>query len=106
MDIDTITKDELDEIAEYIYKKQIEIVSEEIQKFIAELIKRIPAFEKNLSFIITGSSSNFLAKKALKKLGYDDIQDYGHITNIPDNISSSAFAVAGALQLQLLKNKS
>ncbi len=101
MDIDTITKDELDEITQYIYKKQIEIVSEEIQKFTTELIKRIPAFENNLSFIITGLSSNFLAKKSLKKLGYDDIQDYECITKIPDNISSSAFAVAGALYFQL-----
>ena len=104
MDFETITKDELDEIAYYIYKKQIEIVSDEIQKFITELIKRVPLFERNLSFVITGISANFLAKKSLKKLGYDNIQDYEKITNIPDQISSSAFAVAGALYFQLKDN--
>ena len=101
MDIETITKSELDEIAEYIYKKQIEIISDEIQMFLTKLIKRIPEFENNLLFVITGLSADFLAKKSLKKLGYYNIKYYEQITNIADYISSSAFAVAGALYYQI-----
>ncbi|MFX1394041.1 MAG: hydantoinase/oxoprolinase family protein [Promethearchaeota archaeon] len=104
MDLETISKNELDEIAEYIYEKQIDIISDEIKQFIAYLIKRLPSFENNLLFVITGLSSNFLAKKALKKLGYDNIQYYERITKRFDHISSSAFAVAGALYYQLNKN--
>ncbi|TFG20719.1 MAG: hypothetical protein EU529_14490 [Promethearchaeota archaeon] len=101
MDIETITKDELDEIAEYIYKKQIDIISDEIQMFLTNLIKRIQEFENNPLFVITGLSADFLVKKSLKKLGYNNIKYYEQITNILDRISSSAFAVAGALYYQL-----
>jgi len=34
-------------------------------------------------------------------LGYNNIENYEQITNIPDHISSSAFAVAGAFYFQL-----
>jgi len=34
-------------------------------------------------------------------MGYDDILSYENLTQIPDKISSSAFAAAGALYYQL-----
>jgi len=100
-DIESISKEELDDIAKFIYNKQLEIVSTEIQLFLNELIDRIPEYMENPLFIITGLSAEFLIGKSLEKLGFDNIKIYEEITNIPDHISSSAFAVAGALNLRL-----
>jgi hypothetical protein len=100
-DIETIAKEDLDEIAEYIYNKQLEIVSTEIQEFLNELIARLPEFKNDPLFIITGLSSKFLIVKTLEQLGYNSISIYEEITSIPDHISSSAFAVAGALNFKL-----
>lgn len=100
MDIETISIEELNIIANYIYDKQLEIISREIELFFKQLIKRYPEFKSNPLFVITGQSSNFLIMKTLKKLGYSNIKTYEAITNIPDQITSSAFAVAGALHFQ------
>jgi len=96
-DLDLISKKELIRIAEYIYQKQIDLISSEIKLLMNDLVKRLPNFENNPQFIITGLSSDFLIKKALDSLNYKNIVDFKQVTGIPDNISSSAYAVAGAL---------
>lgn len=101
MDFETISKDNLDLIAKYIYKKQLNIISMEIKEFMDTLIKRFPEFERKPNFVITGLAGDFLIRKALQELGYDNILSYEKITQIPDHISSSAFAVAGAFYFQL-----
>ena len=101
MDLETISKTELDTIAKYIYDKQLKIIITEIQEFMKDLTLRKPEFNKDLKFVLTGLSTGFLIKNVLLKLGYRDILSYEEITNIPDRISSSAFAVAGALYFQL-----
>ena len=100
-DIETISKEELDDIAKYIYNKQLDIVSTEILEFLNELIVRIPEFKNLPLFIITGLSAEFLIRKSLENLGHNNIKIYEEITSIPDHISSSAFAVAGALNFKL-----
>ncbi|MFX1260349.1 MAG: hydantoinase/oxoprolinase family protein [Promethearchaeota archaeon] len=101
MDIETISREELDSIANFIYNKQISIIIKEIEKFYKNLIKNYPEFKRNPNFVITGLSAKFLIQPSLEKLGYHNINYYKKITNIPDNISSSAFAVAGALYFQI-----
>jgi probable H4MPT-linked C1 transfer pathway protein len=101
MDIETISKEDLDKIAEFIYKKQLAIISREVISFMNNLINRFKQFENNPQFIITGSSADFLIRKALLPLGYPNISSYEEITNLPSKINSSAFAVAGALYYQL-----
>ena len=101
MDFETISKDNLDLIAKYIYKKQLNIISMEIKEFLDALINRFPEFEKKPNFVVTGLAGNFLIRKSLQELGYDNILSYEKITQIPDQISSSAFAVAGAFYFQL-----
>ncbi len=96
MDIESISKEELNQIAEYIYNMQLNIIKTEITLFYNELINRYPLFKENPHFIVTGLSADFLIKKALNALGFSNISDYKQITNIPDNINSSALAVAGA----------
>lgn len=100
-DTETMSKDELDKIAKFVYDEQLKIVSKEIQEFLLQLIMRVPEFEKEPLFIITGLSAEFLIRKSLENLGHNNIKIYEEITSIPDHISSSAFAVAGALNFKL-----
>jgi len=100
-DSETISKRELNDMAKYIYDKQLEILSTEIKEFFNELIVRIPEFKKDPLFVITGLSAEFLTRKSLENLGFKNIKIYEEITSIPNHISSSAFAVAGALNLKL-----
>jgi len=101
MDIETISKEDLKRIAEFIYEKQLEIISIEIKEFMIDLIERFPEFETTPQFVITGSSADFLIRRTLLKLGYKNISNYEEITSIPDQNNSSALAVAGALYYQL-----
>jgi probable H4MPT-linked C1 transfer pathway protein len=105
MDIDTINREDLNLIAKFIYEKQIEIILDEIKAFIDIHIEFINGFENEPLFVITGLSAEFLIRKSLGKLGYDNIKTLEDVTNIPDHISSSAFGVAGALYFQLNKTK-
>jgi len=104
-DLDLISRKELDEIAEYIFKKQLELVLLEIKSLMNNLIKWYPNFKTDPQFVITGLSANFLIKNVLISLNYTNIKDFEQITNIPVNISSSAFAVAGALYFNHLTKK-
>jgi probable H4MPT-linked C1 transfer pathway protein len=101
MDLDSISIKDLEVIAQYIYNKQIEIISNEIQEFLSNLTERIPEFRGEPSFVLTGLSADFLIRNTLQKLGYSNILDYERTTHIPDHISSSAFAVAGVFYFQL-----
>ena len=105
MDIESLSKEELDEIARYIHEKQLELIEKEFSLFYTALIKRYADFKQEPLFIITGLAADFLIKQVLKKLGFQNIKDFKHVTNIPDNISSSAFAVAGALYQNFNSNK-
>ncbi|MFX1363563.1 MAG: hydantoinase/oxoprolinase family protein [Promethearchaeota archaeon] len=101
MDLETISKEDLKRIAKYIYKKQLDIIIREIGLFMQNLKNRFIEFEINPKYVITGLSADFLIRKSLKKLGFDDIVTYEEITHIPNSINSSAFAVAGAFFYQL-----
>ena len=103
-DIETISIEDLDIIANFIYEKHLDIIRRELKEFIANLLERYNEFKTDPKFVITGLSSDFLIKIPLKNLGYNSILSYEEITKIPDKISSSAFAVAGALYNQLYKN--
>ena len=101
MDIETITIEDLNIIANSIYEKHLEIITEEITSFMIDLYRRYDEYRSDPKFVITGLSSDFLIKIPLKRLGYKNILSYEEITKIPNKINSSAFAVAGALYHQL-----
>jgi len=101
MDLNSVSIEDLDVIAKFICDKQIEIISNEIQEFLSNLTKRLPEFKDNPSFVLTGLSADFLIRNTLQKLGFRNILNYEDITNIPNHICSSAYAVAGALYFQL-----
>ncbi len=102
-DLESISKEELNDLAKYIYEKQLSIITKEIKAFFQNLIKTKPEFKDNPKFVITGLSAGFLITPVLKKLGFNNIENYERITGISDRISSSAYAVAGALYHRLLK---
>jgi len=101
MDIETILIEDLNIIANSIYEKHIEIITEELTSFMLNLFQRNDEYRTDPKFVITGLSSDFLIKISLKNLGYHNILSYEEITKIPNKISSSAFAVAGAFYHQL-----
>jgi len=101
MDIETISKQDLNLIANYIYQKQLDIIKKEIRAFMNNLIIRFKEFKGKPKFVITGLSADFLIRNTLQNLGFRNILSYEEITSIPNHISSSAFAVAGAFYYQL-----
>lgn len=101
MDIETIPKEDLDLIANFIYQKQLNIITREIRAIMDNLTIRFKEFKDNPKFVITGLSADFLIRKPLQDLGFTNIINYEKLTKIPDNISSSAYAVAGALYNQI-----
>jgi len=101
MDIETISIEDLYLIANFIYEKHLNIITEELTAFMVNLLERYNEFKIDPKFVITGLSSDFLIKIPLKNLGYQTILSYEEINKIPNKISSSAFAVAGALYHQL-----
>ena len=101
MDLESISIKELNKIAKYIYDKQIEIISCDIKEFMDNLNQRQLEYDQDSIFVITGLSAGFLIKEVLRRLGYGNIKSYEQITGIPDQISSSAYAVAGAFYFQL-----
>ncbi|MFX1266804.1 MAG: hypothetical protein ACFFAK_02440, partial [Promethearchaeota archaeon] len=80
------------------------IIQLEISQFMKSLYSRLPEFQNNSMFIITGLAADFLIKKALTRLGFNNIEYYETITDISDKISSSALAVAGALYYKLVND--
>jgi hypothetical protein len=105
-DLTMISNKELDKIASYIYQKQRDIIKEEILEFFENIDVDDPG--KNIVrnfFVLTGLSSEFLIRPVLEELGCKKIKDLEHITNIPDTISSSAFAVAGAFYYRHILKK-
>jgi probable H4MPT-linked C1 transfer pathway protein len=104
MDIETISREDLDLMANFIYQKQLDIITREISAFMEDLTNRFEEFNYNPKFVLTGLSADFLIRKPLQDLGFKNIVNYKEITKIPDNVSSSAIAVAGALYNQI-KNK-
>ncbi len=101
MDIETITREDLDLIVNFIYQKQLNIITREIRAFMDNLTIRIKEFNENPKFVITGLSADFLIRKPLQDLGFTNILKYDSLTKIPNNINSSALAVAGALNNQI-----
>jgi len=101
MDLESISLKELDKIAKYIYNKQIEMISNDIKEFMDNLNQRQLEYDQDSIFVITGLSAGFLIKEVLRRLGYGNIRSFEQITGIPDQISSSAYAVAGAFYFQL-----
>ena len=99
MDLSEISTRELDTIASFIYQKQLKLIRKEINSFLEGLAHRNIFLEEDPLFVLTGSSASYLIEPILEELGYTETKNLRDHTGIPDNVSSSAFAVAGAYRL-------
>jgi probable H4MPT-linked C1 transfer pathway protein len=97
-DLDLISKDDINSIANYIYNAQLKIVESEIKLFLDNLMVRLPQFKNNPLFITTGLGEDFLINVTLHKLGYNNVKSFSDLVEFPDKVKSSAIAVAGALK--------
>ena len=101
MDLESISKEKLNDIANYIYQQQLDIIKNVITLFYESLIKRLPEFKENSLFILTGSSAEFLIFKALNDMGFmKRINYFDSVTNMISFDITSALAVAGAFYFQ------
>ena len=67
MDLESISLKELDTIAKYIYDKQIEMISNDIKKFMDNLNQHQGGYDQDSIFVITGLSAGFLMKEVLRR---------------------------------------
>ena len=102
MDLESISKEELKNIARYIYEKQVDLIKNEITLFYESLIKRQPEFKNNPLFILTGSSVEYLIFNALENLGFKNINYFDKVTKVKSFDSTSALAVAGAFYFRAM----
>lgn len=98
-DTDTLTEQEMMQIAQFIYKKQVEQITGALIQVRACLQKK---GAQNNTAVVTGLGRNFLARKAAEQAGFCNVIDFGELVNKDVARVSTAFAVAlmGASQLE------
>ena len=100
-DIEMLTEQQIIDMAKFVYDKQVDQIAEGLK----QVSKRIP--QENLKIAVTGLGRNFLAKKAAKKIGYEniiDIKEYlGDKSAIESTSVAVALMVASNLERQIIK---
>lgn len=90
-DTEMLTKQEIAEMARYIYDKQIHQVAEGLTK-VYVLIKSLTS--DKVPVVVTGLGKDFIARKAAKTLGIDVIVDLGTLLPQKAVLATPAFGVA------------
>ena len=73
-DTEMLTQQEIINIAQYIYDRQIQQIAEGLTKVYSYTKSLVSG---NVPVVVTGLGKNFLARKAAKELGVDAIVDLG-----------------------------
>lgn len=89
-DMDMLTKQEILDMAKYVYDKQVE----QITAGLRQLCERFKPLLRRLTVIVTGLGRNFLARKAAEKLGFEDIVDLGKLLGSDAAVMSPSVGVA------------
>lgn len=90
-DTEMLTEKEIVQIAEHVWDKQVE----QIASGLTQVCRRITeSTEENVEVVVTGFGRNFLARKAARQTGLNEINDFGEF--VGDNVSrvTTAFAMA------------
>ena len=90
-DIEMLTEQEIIQIATYIYSRQIEQVAEGLSQ-VYDRIK--PRTKAAIKAVVTGLGKDFLARKAAKQVGIDDISDLSELVRSDIVAVSTAVGVA------------
>jgi len=90
-DMEMLTKQEIIELAKYIYDQQVMQVAEGLNK-VYSYTKKLASVD--VPMVITGLGKDFLAKKAAQKICVDAIFDLGTLMQSSAVLATPAFGVA------------
>ena len=90
-DTEMLSEDEIIQIAEYVYDRQVEQVTKSLCK-VCNRNRKLKL--KETAIVVTGLGREFLAKKAACQIGFDNIQDLEELTNHKIAKVSTAVGVA------------
>ena len=75
-DVETLSEEEIANIAKYVYRKQIDQISEGLKQVYGRIKK---CLKQNLQIVVTGLGRKFLARKAAQAAGFEEIVDLGEL---------------------------
>ncbi len=90
-DLDMLDRQEIVNMAHFIYERQIEQIAEGLRQVYDRMEKQI---EKNIPVVVTGFGRNFLAKKAAEKAGIRKVVDLAELLNVHAAFMSPCVGVA------------
>jgi probable H4MPT-linked C1 transfer pathway protein len=91
-DTDTLTNEEILEIAQYIYRRQVEQAEEGVNQV---YLRMGPKSKRNIPAVVTGLGRNFLGRKAVEKAGVAKILDLDEL--LPKSAALASPAAGAAL---------
>jgi hypothetical protein len=101
-DIEMLTEQQITDMAQFVYEKQIDQIAEGLK----QVSKRIRKFtQESLNLVVTGLGRKFLAKKAAEKIGYQNIIDIEEYLGDKSAIESTSIAVALMVASNLERQK-
>jgi len=90
-DTEMLSEEEIVQIARHIYRRQVEQVTEGLR----QVYGRVQSLtQQRMSVVVTGLGRNFLARKAAKQAGFDEIIDLGELFRSDVAKVSTAVGVA------------
>ena len=91
-DIDILTEQEILEIAQFVYERQVEQVSGGLKQVYERIKPRL--LQEEIPVVITGLRRNFLARKAAEKAGFKEICDMSKMVGAEAAVVSPSVGVA------------
>ncbi len=104
-DINLITKEEIREIADYIYKTHTEMVQDAIRRSIKEFIRRFVIPISKIRFNVTGLGAKIVLIPALKNLNIQENQIFMKTLTEKEHILSTAICLGIVFLKQVLQNR-
>jgi probable H4MPT-linked C1 transfer pathway protein len=92
-DIEMLTKQEIIDIAKYVYEEQIKQIAEGLKQ-VYEIIK--PCLKRDIPVVVTGLGREFLARKASQRAGFN------RIINLGDFLSANAAVVSPSIGVAVM----
>ena len=89
-DINILSKSELLDIANYIYDRQLDQIREGLMHVLTVREK----YDSSTPIVVTGLGCDFLAKKVVEQMGFQQIFDFKEELGYEDAIASPAVAIA------------
>ena len=90
-DIDMLSEQEIIDIAQSVWEKQIEQICEGLKLVYDRLVFSL---KRKTPIVVTGIGRDFLAKKAVQKAGFDHVIDIGELLGCNVAVMSPSFGVA------------